>query len=107
MIKILRVMMLAFVSVGSAIAAEPTASETSVRELIAIMQAKEEYAIASAQLSAKMQDSIRNVLSDKTLLRTPDQQKIVDDMRTKMIALFDERIPASSSNVCAARPASA
>lgn len=57
---------------------------------MAIMQAKEEYDIASAQLSVKMQESIRNALSDKTLLRTPDQQKIVDDMHTKMIALLKE-----------------
>jgi len=88
MINLRYIILLAYVAMCPAIAAEPPASETSVRELLTITQSQKLLDGTMGQVDAMMQRSMKQALAGPTL--SADQQKIMDDMRTKMIALFRE-----------------
>lgn len=89
MIKLRHLILLACVVASPAIAAEPPASEASVRELLAITQSRKLVDSTMGQVDAMMQRSMKQALAGQPTL-TADQQKIMDGMRTKMIALIRE-----------------
>jgi hypothetical protein len=88
MINLRYVILLAYLAMCPAIAAEAPASETSVRELLTITQSQKLVDGTMGQVDAMMQRSMKQALAGQTL--TADQQRIMDNMRTKMIALFRE-----------------
>jgi len=88
MINLRYFILLAYVAMCPAIAAEAPASETSVRELLTITQSQKLVDGTMGQVDAMMQRSMKQALAGQTL--TADQQRIMDNMRTKMIALFRE-----------------
>ena len=88
MINLRYFILLAYVAMCPAIAAEAPASETSVRELLSITQSQKLLDGTMGQVDAMMQRSMKQALAGQTL--TADQQRIMDNMRTKMIALFRE-----------------
>ena len=88
MINLRYIILLAYFAMCPAIAAEPPASEASVRELLTITQSQKLVDGTMGQVDAMMQRSMKQALAGQTL--TADQQKIMDNMRTKMIALFRE-----------------
>lgn len=67
-------------------AEEPPASEASIRELIAVTESQKMLDGMYGQLDSMMLAGMRQALAGQTL--NADQQKILDDMRTKMVALF-------------------
>ena len=89
MIKLRHLILLAYVVVSPAIAAEPPASEASVRELLAITQSRKLVDSTMGQVDAMMQRSMKQALAGQPTL-TADQQTIMDRMRTQMIALIRE-----------------
>lgn len=88
MINLRSIILLAYFAMCPAIAAEPPASEASVRELLTITQSQKLLDGTMGQVDAMMQRSMKQALAGQTL--TADQQRIMDNMRTKMIALFRE-----------------
>jgi len=88
MINLRYVILLAYLAMCPAIAAEAPASEASVRELLSITQSQKLVDGTMGQVDAMMQRSMKQALAGQTL--TADQQRIMDNMRTKMIALFRE-----------------
>jgi hypothetical protein len=82
------VVLLACLAMPPAIAAEPPASEASVRALLAVTQSEKLLDSTMGQIDAMMQRSMRQALAGQTL--TADQQKIMDRMRARTIALFRE-----------------
>lgn len=87
MIKLRHLILLTCVVVSPAIAAEPPASEASVRELLAITQSRKLVDSTMGQVDTMMQRSMKQALAGQSTLTT-DQQKIMDSMRTQMIALI-------------------
>jgi len=67
-------------------AQEPRPSAASVRELIAVMDAQKMTDGMFTQLDSAMQAGMQQALVGLTL--NADQQKILDDMRTKWVTLF-------------------
>ena len=90
MINLRYVILLAYFALCPAIAAEPPASEASVRELLTITQSQKLVDGTMGQVDAMMQRSMEQALAGQAL--SADQQKIMDNMRTKMIALFRENM---------------
>ena len=88
MINLRYIILLAYFAMCPAIAAEPPASEASVRELLCITQSQKLVDGTMGQVDAMMQRSMKQALAGQTL--TADQQRIMDNMRTKTIALFRE-----------------
>ncbi len=88
MINLRYVILLAYLAMCPAIAAEAPASETSIRELLTLTQSQKLLDGTMGQVDAMMQRSMKQALAGQTL--TADQQRIMDNMRTKMIALFRE-----------------
>lgn len=87
MIKLRHLILLAYVVMSPAIAAELPASEASVRELLAITQSRKLVDSTMGQVDTMMQRSMKQALAGQPTLTT-DQQKIMDSMRTQMIALI-------------------
>ena len=90
MINLRYVILLAYFAMCPAIAAEPPANEASVRELLTITQSQKLVDGTMGQVDAMMQRSMEQALAGQAL--SADQQKIMDNMRTKMIALFRENM---------------
>lgn len=80
--------LLACLTIHPAVAAEPLASEASVRALLAVTQSEKLLDSTMGQIDAMMQRSMRQALAGQTL--AADQQKIMDKMRARTIALFRE-----------------
>ncbi len=81
-------LLLACLAMSPAIAAEPPASEASVRALLAVTQSEKLLDSTLGQIDTMMQRSMMQALAGQKL--TAEQQKIMDKMRTKTIALFKE-----------------
>lgn len=88
MINLRYIVLLACLALSPAIAAEPPASEASVRELLSVTQSKKLVDSTMGQIDAMMQNSMKQALGAQPL--TADQQRGMDTMRTKMIALLRE-----------------
>jgi hypothetical protein len=67
-------------------AEEPQASEASIREFLAVTESQKMLDGMLSQLDSLMQAGMKQALAGQTL--NADQQKILNDMRTKMVALF-------------------
>ena len=67
-------------------AADQPASEASIRKLIEVTQAKQLMDNMMGQMDAMMQNSMKQAAGDTTF--SPKQQAIMDDTRTKMVALL-------------------
>jgi hypothetical protein len=89
MINLRYVILLAYLAMCPAIAAEAPASETSIRELLTITQSQKLLDGTMGQVDAMMQRSMKQALAGQSTL-TADQQTIMDRMRTQMIALIRE-----------------
>lgn len=88
MINLRAIILLACLAAAPAIAADAPASEASIRELLTVTQSEKLVDSTMGQIDSMMQNSMKQALGGQTL--TADQQKIIDDMRAKMIALFKE-----------------
>lgn len=88
MLKLRAIILLACLAAAPAIAADAPASEASIRELLTVTQSEKLVDSTMGQIDSMMQNSMKQALAGQTL--TADQQKIIDDMRAKMIALFKE-----------------
>lgn len=73
---------------ASAADAAPTAD--SVRELLAASQSSRMLDMMKSQMDSAMQAGMRQGLGDTKL--TPEQQKIVDDMRQRMVVVMTDEI---------------
>ena len=83
--KCFLVLALSLASLGAYAADEP-ASETSIRQLFEVMQTQKLLDSTMAQMDTMMQNSMKQAVGAKTL--TPDEQAVMDDMRTKVVALI-------------------
>lgn len=90
MMKLFQAVLITLLAMQPAFAAEPKASEASIRELMSVMDSKKLIESTMVQVDSMMQGSMQHALGGQTL--TPDQQKILDQMRAKMLALFKEQI---------------
>ncbi|MBL6749935.1 MAG: DUF2059 domain-containing protein [Nevskia sp.] len=71
-----------------ALADESTPSAASVKELIAVMQSQKLIDSAWNQLDSVMQAGMQQALAGQTI--TVQQQVVISEMRSKMIAIFKE-----------------
>jgi len=62
------------------------ANDKTVRELLAVTQTQKLMDGMIAQMDAMMQASMKQALAGRTV--SPDQQRILDDTRAQMVALF-------------------
>lgn len=88
--KLFQAVLLTLLALQPAIAAETNASEASIRELMSLMDSRKLVEGTMAQVDAMMQGSMQHALKGQAL--TPDQQKILDQMRAKMLVLLKEQI---------------
>src|SRR5262245_46960351 len=88
--KILAIAALCLLAASPLHAQGPTASEASIKELIAVMQAQKRLDGMSAQMDLMMQGAMKQAQGGRTLTR--DQQDVLDDMRRKMVALVKEEM---------------
>jgi hypothetical protein len=90
----MRVLMLAcVVSIAAstaAVAADAPVKPETVRRLIKVTQVGKILDAYMAQIDAGMESGIRQAMRGKPL--TPEQQKVLDDMRAKMLAIFKESL---------------
>jgi uncharacterized protein len=85
---ILAALALCLLTASVATAAETPPSDASIRRLLAVTEAKKLIENASSTVDAGMQAAITQALGGKTL--TAREQKVLDEMRTKMLAAFAE-----------------
>jgi uncharacterized protein len=87
----LRLCVLALVIAGTpAFAADTRPSETSIRQLLAVTEARKLLDGMMMQLDGMMQNSMQQALKGQTI--TPGQQKILDGMQTKIVALLKQEM---------------
>jgi hypothetical protein len=92
--KILPAMVLCLLAALAVHAEEPAASEASIRELFAVMETEKMVDRMYGQLDAMMQASMQQAIAGHPV--TPEQQKIIDETRTKLVALYKEDMTWSS-----------
>ncbi|HEU0186301.1 MAG TPA: DUF2059 domain-containing protein [Gallionellaceae bacterium] len=90
MIRILMAVLFALLTFSPAFAVDQPASEASIRELMTITDSKKLVEGTMGQVDAMMQASMQQALAGQPV--TPEQQKILDQMRTKMLALLKEQL---------------
>jgi hypothetical protein len=71
-----------------AFAAEPLPTEASVRELLVVTEAKQLIDNSMSQIDAAIQSGVQQSLQGREL--TPEQEKILDEMRTNLLVIFGE-----------------
>lgn len=84
--KVLVLTVVGLLAALPAYAEEPQASDASIRELLAVTMSQKMLDTLYNQLDAALQAGMKQALAGQTL--NADQQKILDDMRTKMVARF-------------------
>jgi hypothetical protein len=82
--------LVAVLAATPAFAQNQPASEASVRELMAITNAKSLLDQTYGQLDGVMERAMKEAMGGKTL--TPEQDSLLAEMRTKMVALFREQM---------------
>jgi hypothetical protein len=75
-------------SKDATISSQSKPSEESVRRLLEVMQAKQLVAAMSQQVDAMYGNMINKLLEGKTV--TPEQQKVIEASRTKMMNMLKE-----------------
>jgi uncharacterized protein len=84
--RVLHAILFVLIAIQPAIAAESEPSEASIRELMTIMQSRRIFDDTMKQIDATSQASMRHALAGQAL--SQKQEEVLDEMRTKMIALF-------------------
>lgn len=82
--------LLSLLLMGPAMAAEGPPSQASIRELMQITQAQKLVESTKGQVDGMMQASMNKALEGRTV--TAEQQKILDDMRAKMMVVLGEEL---------------
>jgi len=91
MLKITRfILLFLFVALQPAFAADNAPSDASIRELLDVTQSKKLLDNSLSRIDELMRASMQQSLGDNTF--TKEQQKIMDDMEVKMIALFKDEM---------------
>ncbi len=90
MMKLFQVVLIALLALHPAIAAETKASEASIRELMTVMESKKLIEGTMGQVDSMMQASMQHALAGQQV--TPEQQKILDQMRARMLGLVKQQI---------------
>lgn len=90
MTKLSHGLLLVLISFRWVLAAESPPSDASIRELMTITESRKLLDMAAAQMDGTMQSSMQQALQGHNI--TPDQQRIIDDMRVKLVALFQEEM---------------
>ncbi|MBV6422865.1 MAG: hypothetical protein NAOJABEB_00652 [Steroidobacteraceae bacterium] len=80
------VAMLCLLPVSGSLAADPAASEASVRTLMEVTRARQLMDGAMAQLDAVMQGSMKQAMGSATF--TAQQQAVLDEMRSRIVGLL-------------------
>ncbi len=65
-------------------------SDASILELMAVTQSRKLLDAQMGQIDGVMQSAFKKSLGDRTM--TPEQQQIMDEMRTRTVALFREEM---------------
>jgi hypothetical protein len=84
------VVLLSLLLMRPAIAAEGPPSEASIRELMQITQAQKLVEGTKGQVDGMVQTSMNKALEGRPV--SAEQQKILDDMRAKMMAVLGEEL---------------
>ncbi len=71
-----------------AYAADQPPSEASLRELLAVTEAKQLIDNSMSQIDAAIQNGVKQGLQGRVL--TPEQEKILDEMRANLLVIFGE-----------------
>jgi uncharacterized protein len=79
-----------FTTLAVAAPGDPPASEASIRQLLEVTQSRQLLDDLSAQLDQMMRTSMQQALAGKQF--SVEQQKILDDMRTKLVKIFGEHL---------------
>src|SRR5262249_52106489 len=90
MLKYVQIVLLAFIAVHPAVAADSKPTEESVKQLLDIAGTKNLLDAAMGQIDSAMQASMKQAFVGRQ--PTPDEQKILDDMRLKTISIFKEQM---------------
>lgn len=86
MIKTVLIVLLTLPALNSAFAADSQPSESSVRELITVMESRRQVDAAIGQIDSMIQDTLEQSLGSRTV--TVEQQQILDAMRTKIMSVY-------------------
>jgi hypothetical protein len=90
MLKYVQIALLALIAVHPAVAADSKPTEESVKQLLDIMGTKNLLEDQMEQLDSVMQASMKQALAGQQ--PTPDQQKILDNMRLKVVSILKEQM---------------
>ena len=90
MLKYVQIALLALIAVHPAVAADSKPTEESVKQLLDIMNSRNLVDGATGQIESAMQASMKQWFAGRQ--PTPDQQKILDDMRLKTASIFKEQM---------------
>lgn len=90
MLRILMAASLALFTLSPVFAAEQPASEASIRELMIVTESKKLIEGTVGQVDAMMQASMQQAIGGQPI--SPEQQKVLDQMRAKMVALLKEQL---------------
>jgi len=89
--KILAAILFVFIASLPALAVDaPPPSEASIKELLSLTDRGKVVELMLKQMDAAMDASMREIAGDRT--PTPEREKILADMRSKMVALFKEEM---------------
>lgn len=80
----------ALVLAAPSYAADAPASEATVREFLAVTKAKDVLDSVWGQIDQSMDMGIKAALNGQAV--TPEQQKIIDGMRSKIVAIFKDEL---------------
>jgi hypothetical protein len=83
-------LVIALMTSWSAFAAGPAASEASIRQLLAVTDAKKLLEGAYAQMDAVMDQAMKQALAGKPV--TPEQEKVMSEYRAKVVAITREEL---------------
>jgi uncharacterized protein len=90
MLKYVQIALLALIAVHPAVAADSKPTEESVKQLLDIMNSRNLVDGATGQIESAMQAAMKRWFAGRQ--PTPDQQKILDDMRLKTASIFKEQM---------------
>ena len=90
MLKCVQIALLALIAVHPAVAADSKPTEESVKQLLDITNSRNLVDGATGQIESAMQAAMKQWFAGRQ--PTPDQQKILDDMRLKTASIFKEQM---------------
>jgi hypothetical protein len=90
MLKYVQIALLTLLAVHPAVAADSKPTEESVKQLLDISGTRNLLDDGMRQIDAAMQASMKQMLAGEQ--PTPDQQRILDDMKLKTVSIFKEQM---------------